>query len=70
MYFSEILGYLGVLMFSISIAAAVVWIFAIGFLYYVSRYEEKLLLERFGKDYEKYIDEVPMWIPRLKKNKK
>ena len=66
-YLSEILLYLGLLMLSISLAAAVVLIIAIGFLHYISRYEEKLLLRRFGEDYKKYMREVPMWIPRLRK---
>ena len=66
-YLSEVLLYLGFLMFSISLAAAFVWIFAIVFLYYISRYEEKLLLSHFGEEYKKYMDEVPMWFPFLKK---
>ncbi len=66
-YLSEILLYLGLLLLSISLAAAVVWIIAIGFLHYISRYEERLLLARFGKEYEQYMKEVPMWIPRLRK---
>jgi len=66
-YLSEILLYLGLLMLSISLAAAVVWVMAIGFLHCISRYEERLLLARFGEDYEKYMREVPMWFPRLRK---
>lgn len=64
-YLSEILAYLGCLMLSISLAAAVLWVVAIGFLHYISRYEERLLLARFGKDYERYMQEVPMWFPRF-----
>jgi protein-S-isoprenylcysteine O-methyltransferase Ste14 len=63
-YLSEILLYLGFLMLSISLAAAAVWVVAIGFLHYISRYEERLLLARFGEAYEQYMREVPMWIPR------
>jgi len=66
-YLSEILLYLGLLMLNISLAAGVVWVVAIGFLHYISRYEERLLLERFGEEYELYMREVPMWIPRLRK---
>jgi len=66
-YLSEILLYLGLLMLSMSLAAAVVWVVAIGFLHYISRYEEKLLLERFGEEYEQYMREVPMWIPWFRK---
>ncbi len=46
---------------------AAMWVIAIGFLHYISRYEERLLLVRFGEEYEQYIQEVPMWIPRLRK---
>ena len=66
-YLSEILLYLGLLILNSSMAAAVVWIIGIGFLHYISRYEESLLLARFGKEYEQYMKEVPMWIPRLRK---
>ena len=66
-YLSEILLYLGLLMLSVSLAAAVVWIMAVGFLHYISRYEERLLLARFGEEYEQYMKEVPMWIPRFRK---
>ena len=64
-YLSEILLYLGFLMMSISLAAVVVWVMAIGFLHYISRYEEKLLLKHFGEEYEQYMSEVPMWVPRF-----
>ena len=64
-YLSEILLYLGFQMLSISLAAVAVLVIAIGFLHYISRYEERLLIERFGKEYEQYIREVPMWIPRF-----
>jgi protein-S-isoprenylcysteine O-methyltransferase Ste14 len=66
-YLSEILLYPGLLMMSISLAASVVWLIGIGFLYYISRYEEKALLAHFGEDYKQYMKEVPMWIPRLRR---
>jgi len=66
-YLSEILLYLGFLMLSISLAAVFVWIVAILFLHYISRHEERLLLARFGEEYEQYMRKVPMWIPRLRK---
>jgi len=66
-YLSEILLYLGFLVLSISLAAVFVWVIAIVFLHFISRYEESLLLDRFGEAYEQYMREVPMWIPRLRK---
>jgi protein-S-isoprenylcysteine O-methyltransferase Ste14 len=65
-YLSELLLYLGLLLLSMSLLAAVVWIIAIAFLHYISRHEEKLLLARFGGEYEQYMRDVPMWIPRLR----
>jgi len=54
-YLSEILLYLGLLMLSISLAAEVVRIIAIGFLHCISRYEERPLLARFGEEYELHM---------------
>src|SRR4030042_195968 len=56
---------LGFLMLNISLAAVAIWVMGIGFLHYISRYEEKLLLARYGEEYKHYMTEVPMWIPRL-----
>ena len=67
MYLSEILLYLGLLALSLSLAAAVVWVAVIFFLYAISRYEERLLLARFGETYEAYMRKVPMWLPRLRR---
>lgn len=67
MYFSEIILYLGLIIISISLAAVLIWIVAIIFLYYLCRHEEKLLLQRFGDEYSRYMREVPMWLPRLKR---
>ena len=67
-YLSEIVLYLGFILLSLSLASMVVWIMAFLFLHFISRFEEKLLLDRFGEEYEKYIREVPMWIPRLRKS--
>ena len=64
-YLSEILFYLGLLMFRTSLAAAFIWILAIVFFVYIARYEEKLLLARFGEDYRAYMREVGMYLPRL-----
>jgi protein-S-isoprenylcysteine O-methyltransferase Ste14 len=64
-YLSEIVLYLGFLVISLSLAAAVVWAAASLFLHLISRFEERLLLQRLGDDYARYMREVPMWIPRF-----
>jgi protein-S-isoprenylcysteine O-methyltransferase Ste14 len=69
-YFSEVLGYAGLLALSVSLAAAVVWIGAIVFLRALCRHEERLLLDRFGDEYRDYLRDVPMWIPRLRRRKR
>jgi len=65
MYLAEILFYVMLLALSLSLSAGAVWLAAIGFLTFISRHEEKLLLARFGADYEQYTRDVPMWLPRL-----
>lgn len=67
MYVSEILLYLGLIFINISVAAILVWMLLIIFLYSICRYEEKLLLDYFGDDYRNYMDETPMWIPRWRR---
>jgi len=69
-YLSEILLYLGLLVVSLSLASVAVWLAAIGFLHYVSRHEERLLLAQYGAAYEEYMREVPMWIPWPKRSAK
>ncbi len=64
-YLGAILCYLGLIILTLSLAATVVWIIIILFYYFISRHEEKLLLEKYGKDYEEYMREVPMLIPQL-----
>ena len=70
MYFSEVLFYAGMLLFSLSLAAAAVALAAWGFLTFIARFEERLLLDRFGADYARYRDEVPMWLPRPGKGRR
>ena len=64
MYFAEVLLYVALMLFSISIAAAFVACGAILFLFYISRHEERLLLTRYGEEYRSYMRQVPMWVPR------
>jgi len=64
-YLGEILFFLGFLILSLSLAAMAVWVAAVAFLHFIAKYEEKLLLARFGPDYERYLREVPRWVPRF-----
>ena len=69
MYLSEVLLYFGFLVLSLSLAAAFIWIIAIFFLHGISKYEEKLCLLAYGEAYERYMSEVPRWIPRFRKSR-
>lgn len=66
-YLGSILLYLGLLILTMSIGAIAVWVIILGFYHYISKYEEKLLTEKFGDEYRKYMQEVPMWLPRIRK---
>lgn len=66
-YLSAILFYLGLLLFTISLAAAGIWAIAVVFYRYIAGYEEKLLVQAFGADYEEYMRDVPMLLPRLRR---
>jgi len=62
-YLSSILLYLGFILLSLSLLSALVWILITVFYYMISRYEEKLLTQRFGSAYEEYKKKVPMLLP-------
>jgi len=64
-YLGCILFYVGLVMFTLSISAAVICITIIVFYHYIAKHEERLLLSKFGNAYERYMKSVPMWIPRL-----
>jgi protein-S-isoprenylcysteine O-methyltransferase Ste14 len=68
-YLGCILFYLGLLIATLSLSAAVVWLITTGFYFFISRHEEHLLRKRFGKAYDEYIHEVPMLIPRIIRRK-
>jgi protein-S-isoprenylcysteine O-methyltransferase Ste14 len=64
-YLSEIVLYLGLLMFSLSLAAAAILFMSMFFFHYIAKQEEMLCLKRYGDEYRQYMHDVPMWIPRL-----
>ena len=62
-YLGSILLYLGFILLSLSLLSILVWFVIIIFYYMISRYEEKLLTQRFGSIYEEYKKKVPMLLP-------
>lgn len=63
-YLGEILLYQGLCVISMSIVSYVAAVAAAIFLFSLARFEERMLLRRFGDDYRRYIREVGMFIPR------
>ena len=61
-YVAALLMYLALLMIDTTIASLCVFAVIILFYYFISKYEEKLLIERFGQEYMEYRQKVPMWI--------
>jgi len=64
-YLGSILFHLALVVFTLSLASAGLWLIIAGFYRYLSRYEEKALSEQFGEEYEQYKKKVPMLFPRL-----
>jgi len=63
MYFGSILLFFSFVILSHSILAFLVWLVMGVFYYSISRYEEKLLIKKFGDKYREYQGKVPMFIP-------
>jgi protein-S-isoprenylcysteine O-methyltransferase Ste14 len=62
-YLGAILGYAGMVCMTLSLASAAIFIIIVVFYYLISRYEEKLLTQRFGDEYREYMKAVPMLFP-------
>lgn len=65
-YLGSILIYLAFVVLILSTIVFIVWIVIVIFYIYISKFEEQLLLNRFGKEYEEYMKKTPMLIPGLK----
>ena len=66
-YLGAVLFYLAMILTTVSLLAVVIFLIIAGFYQYLAKYEEKLLLNKFGSEYRDYMDRVPMWLPRLRK---
>lgn len=66
-YFGAILFYLGLFVGSLSMMALVIWLVIVAFYYFITRYEEEILIQQFGEDYKHYMAQVPMLFPRIRK---
>ncbi len=66
MYLGSILLFLSFVILSYSILAFLFWLVICVFYYFISRHEEKLLINKFGDKYKEYQKKVPMFIPFIK----
>jgi protein-S-isoprenylcysteine O-methyltransferase Ste14 len=65
LYLAALLVYLGLTISTLSVAALVTLAAIFVFYDYIAGYEEKLLLARFGEDYQDYRECTGKWMPRL-----
>jgi protein-S-isoprenylcysteine O-methyltransferase Ste14 len=66
-YLGAILAYAGMTCLTLSLVSAALLVVIIVFYHYISRYEEKLLTQRFGDEYREYMRKVPMLLPIKRK---
>jgi protein-S-isoprenylcysteine O-methyltransferase Ste14 len=65
-YTGAILFYLGASLITMSIASTAFLMIIITFYISISRYEERILVEAFGKDYLEYKKKTGMLFPKLR----
>lgn len=63
MYLGTVLFYLGLIVFTESLAALVVWLVTCVYYNMLANYEEKMLFEKFGDTFLEYKKTVRKWIP-------
>jgi len=63
MYLGSWLFPVGLTILTGSLASAAACVLILAFYLFVSRYEERLLLEKYGAEYRKYMARVPMFFP-------
>ena len=62
-YLGCILTYLGLISLTLSLLSLALWMIIVPFYWYISKFEEKVLIARFGREYEQYMEKVPMLFP-------
>lgn len=65
MYIASMMPYLGFVILTTSLASLAVFLGSCFFYNYIADYEEKVLLNKFGRDYANYMKKTGRWFPRL-----
>ncbi|UCG03982.1 MAG: isoprenylcysteine carboxylmethyltransferase family protein [Candidatus Heimdallarchaeota archaeon] len=63
MYFAYIIGYLGLIILTLSIISFIPFLIAFFLLDLIAAYEENELIEILGQEYLDYMKKVPRWVP-------
>ena len=66
MYLGIILFYIGLFFTTFSLLSLAFLIIIFLFYNYITSFEEKQLEQEFGKEYMKYKEKTPKWLPRFK----
>jgi protein-S-isoprenylcysteine O-methyltransferase Ste14 len=62
MYFGALMLYKGMVVATLSLASAALFIFIFLFYNFIAAYEERTLTKKYGSAYEAYKNRVPRWI--------
>jgi protein-S-isoprenylcysteine O-methyltransferase Ste14 len=65
LYLASILFYLGLVVSTASLFSLVLLVMIFIFYNHIASYEERLLLEKFGENYETYKKKTGKWVPRI-----
>lgn len=65
LYLASMLFYLGLVVSTASLFSLVLLVMIFIFYNHIASYEERLLLERFGENYETYKKKTGKWVPRI-----
>jgi len=65
MYLAALLFYMGLLFFTLSILSFIIFLLIFLFYNFIAKHEEKMLTDKFGEDYIKYMGNVSRWLPKL-----
>jgi protein-S-isoprenylcysteine O-methyltransferase Ste14 len=65
MYLGSLLFYLAFSLATLSLLSCALLVGIFVFYDYIARYEEILLVERFGEEYQRYRDRTGRWVPKL-----
>lgn len=69
-YFGGLLSHLAISILLSALFSLFITPLVIIYVYIISWKEEKEMIKEFGKEYEDYMENVPMFLPRLRKNLK